>query len=558
MAAPTGPQRDLYRLVVEVFAKPLYVLFYVACMGIIFMHLSHGVSSAMQSLGVNHPRYDRLIRVGGSVARRGHRRRLRAHPDARLRRGAAMTLDAKIPGGPIEAKWERHKFESKLVAPANRRKFTVIVVGTGLAGGSASASLGELGYNVLSFCIHDSPRRAHSIAAQGGINAAKNYRNDGDSVYRLFYDTVKGGDYRAREANVYRLAQLSVNIIDQCVAQGVPFAREYGGLLDNRSFGGAQVSRTFYARGQTGQQLLLGAYQSMMRQVDAGTVTVVPQREMLDLVVVDGTGARHHHAQPRHRRTRALARRRRLPGDRRLRHGLLPLDQRGELERHGGVARAQARRALRQSVLHADSPDVHSRSRRPSVEAHADEREPAQRRPGLGAEEPARPAAAASRFPTTIATTTSSAAIRASATWCPRDVASRAAKAVCDEGRGVGETGLAVYLDFADAIHRLGAETHQAALRQPVRDVREDHRREPVRGADADLPRRPLHDGRPVGGLQPDEQPPRPVRARRGQLLRSRRQPAGRERAHAGTGRRLLRHPGHAQRTTWRPRRCRR
>ena len=177
---------------------------------------------------------------------------------------------SKNPGGPLAEKWDRHRFESKLVNPANRRKYTIIIVGTGLAGASAASSLGELGYNVLSFCIQDSPRRAHSIAAQGGINAAKNYQNDGDSIQRLFYDTVKGGDYRSREANVYRLAQLSVNIIDQCVAQGVPFAREYGGLLDNRSFGGAQVSRTFYARGQTGQQLLLGAYQSMMRQVEHG------------------------------------------------------------------------------------------------------------------------------------------------------------------------------------------------------------------------------------------------------------------------------------------------
>ena len=199
-----------------------------------------------------------------------------------------MTLDAKIPAGPIADKWDRHKFEMKLVNPANKRKYTIIVVGTGLAGASAAASLGELGYNVLNFCIQDSPRRAHSIAAQGGINAAKNYQNDGDSVYRLFYDTVKGGDYRSREANVYRLAQLSVNIIDQCVAQGVPFAREYGGLLDNRSFGGAQVSRTFYARGQTGQQLLLGAYQSLMRQVHAGAVKLFARREMLDLVVIDG------------------------------------------------------------------------------------------------------------------------------------------------------------------------------------------------------------------------------------------------------------------------------
>jgi len=199
-----------------------------------------------------------------------------------------MTLDSKIPGGPLAEKWDRHRFESKLVSPANRRKYTVIIVGTGLAGASAASSLGELGYNVKSFCIHDSPRRAHSIAAQGGINAAKNYQNDGDSIQRLFYDTIKGGDYRAREANVFRLAQLSVNIIDQCVAQGVPFAREYGGLLDNRSFGGAQVSRTFYARGQTGQQLLLGAYQSMMRQVDKGTVAMFPNREMLDLVIVNG------------------------------------------------------------------------------------------------------------------------------------------------------------------------------------------------------------------------------------------------------------------------------
>src|SRR5690349_1159172 len=199
-----------------------------------------------------------------------------------------VALDAKIPDGPIEQKWDTAKFKAKLVNPANKRRYTVLVVGSGLAGAAAAASMAELGYNVKCFCYQDSPRRAHSIAAQGGINAAKNYRNDGDSIYRLFYDTVKGGDYRSREANVYRLAQLSVNIIDQCVAQGVPFEREYGGLLSNRSFGGAQVSRTFYARGQTGQQLLLGAYQALMRQVDTGSVTVFPRREMLDLVVVDG------------------------------------------------------------------------------------------------------------------------------------------------------------------------------------------------------------------------------------------------------------------------------
>src|SRR6202162_6366320 len=199
-----------------------------------------------------------------------------------------MELHSRVPSGPIEKLWDQARFEMKLVNPANKRKHTIIVVGSGLAGASAAASLAELGYNVQCFCFQDSPRRAHSIAAQGGINAAKNYQNDGDSIYRLFYDTIKGGDFRSREANVYRLAQLSVNIIDQCVAQGVPFAREYGGLLSNRSFGGAQVSRTFYARGQTGQQLLLGAYQSLMRQVHAKTVRMFPRREMLDLVVIDG------------------------------------------------------------------------------------------------------------------------------------------------------------------------------------------------------------------------------------------------------------------------------
>src|SRR5437899_3128221 len=199
-----------------------------------------------------------------------------------------MELKSKIPSGPIENRWERHRFEMKLVNPANKRKYNIIVVGSGLAGASASASLAELGYNVKCFCFQDSPRRAHSIAAQGGINAAKNYQNDGDSIYRLFYDTVKGGDFRARESNVYRLAQISLNIIDQCVAQGVPFAREYGGTLTNRSFGGAQVSRTFYARGQTGQQLLLGAYQAMERQIGAGKIALFPPTETLDLIVIDG------------------------------------------------------------------------------------------------------------------------------------------------------------------------------------------------------------------------------------------------------------------------------
>ncbi len=369
-----------------------------------------------------------------------------------------MTLDSKAPSGPLADKWDRHKFNIKLVNPANKRKYTVIVVGTGLAGASAAASLGELGYNVLSFCIHDSPRRAHSIAAQGGINAAKNYKNDGDSVYRLFYDTIKGGDYRAREANVYRLAQLSVNIIDQCVAQGVPFAREYGGLLDNRSFGGAQVSRTFYARGQTGQQLLLGAYQALMRQVEAGTVTMFPRREMLDLAVIDGrargivcrnlvTGGIERHAADAvilatggygtayylstnavnsnvtaawraHKRGAFFAN----PCFTQIHPTCIPVS--GE---------QQSKLTLMSESLRNDGrvwvPKKAGDSRRPSEIPEAERDYYLERKyPSFG-------------------------------NLVPRDVASRNAKDVCDEGRGVGETRLAVYLDFADAIGRLGVDT---------------------------------------------------------------------------------------------------
>ena len=289
-----------------------------------------------------------------------------------------VTLEAKIPAGPIEDKWDTYKSDMKLVNPNNKRKFKVIVVGTGLAGASAAATLAELGYQVDAFTYHDSPRRAHSIAAQGGINAAKNYRGDGDSIHRLFYDTVKGGDFRAREGNVYRLAQVSVDIIDQMVAQGVPFAREYGGLLDNRSFGGAQVSRTFYARGQTGQQLLLGAYQQLARQIGLGGVRLFNRLELVDTVVIDGRCA-----------------------------GIVTRDLlTGEIQSHAGDAvvlatggygnvfflstnamncnvtaawRAhRARRVLRQPVLHADPPDVHPAGRRHAVEAHADERVVAQ------------------------------------------------------------------------------------------------------------------------------------------------------------------------------------
>jgi succinate dehydrogenase / fumarate reductase flavoprotein subunit len=372
-----------------------------------------------------------------------------------------MTLDSQVPGGAMAGKWERRKFENKLVNPANRRKYEIVIVGTGLAGASAAAALGEQGYRVKLFCILDSPRRAHSIAAQGGINAAKNYRNDGDSVYRLFYDTVKGGDYRAREANVYRLAQLSVDIIDQCVATGVPFAREYGGLLDNRSFGGAQGSRTFYARGQTGQQLLLGAYQSMLRQVDAGNVTLFARREMLDLVLVDG-------------RARGIVARNLVSG---------------ELERHEGHAvllctggygtvyylstnainsnvtavwRAHKRGALFANPCFTQihptcipvSGDHQSKLTLMSESLRNDGRvwvpkKSGDKRPAHQIPDSERDYYLERRYPSF-------------GNLVPRDVASRAAKQQADEGHGVGETGLSVYLDFKEAISRLGIEVIKA------------------------------------------------------------------------------------------------
>jgi succinate dehydrogenase / fumarate reductase flavoprotein subunit len=364
-----------------------------------------------------------------------------------------MPLDAKIPGGPLAEKWDRHLFELKLVNPANKRKFEIIVVGTGLAGGSASATLAELGYNVKTFCIQDSPRRAHSIAAQGGINAAKNYPNDGDSIWRLFYDTVKGGDFRAREANVYRLAQVSNHIIDHCVAQGIPFARDYGGLLDNRSFGGAQVSRTFYARGQTGQQLLLGAYSALSRQVSAGKVQLFARREMLELVVING-------------QARGIVARNLINGN---------------IERHeahavvlctGGYGNVfflstnamasnvtAAYRAHRKGAffanpcftqIHPTCIPVHgsyqSKLTLMSESLRNDGRvwvpkNPIDKKPPEQIPEAQRDYFLEEKYPSF-------------GNLVPRDVASRNAKEQCDLGKGVGDTRLAVYLDFADAIKR--------------------------------------------------------------------------------------------------------
>ncbi len=286
---------DVFSMMVYGFQNPYVSAFYIVGLFLLTLHLTHGASSFFQSFGMNNRQWTPALAAGRAHFRLAALHRLRLHSRGRSSRtrsarSAAMigSLDPRTPGGNLADKWRTHRDNSRLVNPNNRRKFEVIIVGSGLAGGSAAATLGELGYRVKCFCYQDSPRRAHSIAAQGGINAAKNYQNDGDSVYRLFYDTIKGGDFRSREANVYRLAEVANLIIDQCVEQGVPFAREYGGLLANRSFGGAQVSRTFYARGQTGQQLLLGAYQALCRQIAAGTVKMFPQTEMLDVVIVDG------------------------------------------------------------------------------------------------------------------------------------------------------------------------------------------------------------------------------------------------------------------------------
>ena len=366
-----------------------------------------------------------------------------------------MLPDAKIPDGPIHEKWARHKQELKLISPANRRNYDIIVVGTGLAGASAAASLGEMGYNVKAFCIQDSPRRAHSIAAQGGINSAKNYQNDNDSVYRLFADTVKGGDYRSREANVYRMADLSMDIIDHCVAQGVPFAREYGGLLDNRSFGGAQVARTFYARGQTGQQLLLGAYGAMMKEVAQGSVSVYPRREMLDLVVVDG-------------RARGIVTRNLVSGriESHSAHTVLLctggystafyLSTNAKACNVTAHWRAHKRGAYFANPcftqIHPTCIPVHgdyqskltlmSESLRNDGRIWAPKTPGDTRHPNEIPEED-RDYFLERKYPTF-------------GNLVPRDVASRNAKYVCDEGRGVGATGQAVYLDFRDAIARLG------------------------------------------------------------------------------------------------------
>ena len=366
-----------------------------------------------------------------------------------------MELKSNVPTGPIEKAWDQRKFDYKLVNPANKRKFNLIVVGSGLAGGAAAASLGELGYNVKCFCYQDSPRRAHSIAAQGGINAAKNYRNDGDSIYRLFYDTVKGGDFRAREYNVYRLAQVSVNIIDQCVAQGVPFAREYGGLLDNRSFGGAQVSRTFYARGQTGQQLLLGAYQALERQVGLGQVAMLPRRDMLDLIVIDG-------------RARGIVARNLLDGKMEIHIGdavILASGGYGNVfylsTNAKGCNATAVWRAYKRGALFANpcytqihptcipvSGEYQSKLTLMSESLRNDGRIWVPKTPGD------------KRSPNTIPETERDYYLErrypSFGNLVPRDIASRAAKAECDSGHGVGESGLGVYLDFGDAIKRLG------------------------------------------------------------------------------------------------------
>jgi succinate dehydrogenase flavoprotein subunit len=369
-----------------------------------------------------------------------------------------IELRSNVPDGPIEQKWDKHRFEIKLVNPSNKRKYTILMVGSGLGGASAAASLSELGYNVECFCFQDSPRRAHSIAAQGGINAAKNYRNDGDSVYRLFYDTVKGGDFRSREANVYRLAQISVEIIDQCVAQGVPFAREYGGLLANRSFGGAQVSRTFYARGQTGQQLLLGAYQQLEKEIDRGGVTMYPRTEMLDLIVIDG-------------RARGIVTRNMVTGEISSHVGdavvlgtggygnVFYLSTNAKGSNATAIWRAHKRGAAFANPCYTQihptcipvSGEYQSKLTLMSESLRNDGRVWVPKRAGDKRR--------AGEIPDNERDYYLERKYPSFGNLAPRDIASRAAKEVCDEGRGVGESGLGVYLDFADAIRRLGEQT---------------------------------------------------------------------------------------------------
>ncbi|MBI4546949.1 MAG: fumarate reductase/succinate dehydrogenase flavoprotein subunit [Ignavibacteriae bacterium] len=368
-----------------------------------------------------------------------------------------MTLNSKIPEGPIQEKWDNHRFNLKLVNPANKQKFHIIVVGTGLAGASAAASLAELGYHVTSLCYHESPRRAHSIAAQGGINAPKNYRNDGDSIWRLFYDTIKGGDYRAREANVYRLAQISNNIIDQCVAQGVPFAREYGGLLDTRSFGGVQVARTFYARGQTGQQLLLGAYQALCKEIDRGGVNFYPRREMLDLVVIDG------HARGIIARNLETGEFESCVGDAVVLAtggygNVFYLSTNAKLSNATAIWRAYKRGAffgnpcftqihptcIPVSSVHQSKLTLMSESLRNDGRIWVPKKTGDKRNP-KDIPEDERDYYLERLYPSF-------------GNLVPRDVASRRAKEMCDKGNGVGATGFAVYLDFADTIKRNGKQ----------------------------------------------------------------------------------------------------
>ena len=454
-------------------------------------------------------------------------------------------VDAKAPKGPLEERWDTRQFEARIANPANRRRLSVIVVGTGLAGASAAATLGEAGYVVKSFCYQDSPRRAHSIAAQGGINAAKNYKGDGDSVYRLFYDTIKGGDYRSRESNVYRLAQVSRNIIDQCVAQGVPFAREYGGLLDNRSFGGVQVSRTFYARGQTGQQLLIGAYQALERQVAAGTVKTYTRHEMVELIVVDGRA-----------------------------RGIIVRDLvTGELETYfadvvvlasGGYGNVFF---LSTNAMGCNVTATWRAHRKGALMAN----------PCYTQIHPTCiPVSGAHQSKLTLM---SESLRNDGRIWVPKNATGRR------EGPAGHPRGGPRLLPGADLPrlrqpgpprHRLPAgqehvrrgprrrpgrrgraprrlprllgghrpprpQGDRGQVRQPLRHVRPDHGRGPLRGADADLPRGALRDGRPVGRLRPPVHDPGPVRDRRGELLRPRRQPARRLGADAGPGRRLLR-----------------
>jgi hypothetical protein len=515
------PVPDVYAMMILGFQVWWVAAFYLIAQALLFIHLGHGISSAFQSFGFrNHvwwPRIQFLAKAASTAIFVGYaliplqftcassaritptkfgrkskparpRNPSRLRPPERRRTNMA-TLNSNIPSGPLSQKWESYKFNTKLINPANKRKYKIIVVGAGLAGSSACATLAELGYEVHNFVFHDSPRRAHSVAAQGGINAAKNYQNDGDSVHRLFYDTIKGGDFRAREANVHRLAEVSVNIIDQCAAQGVPFAREYGGLLDNRSFGGAQVSRTFYARGQTGPTTVARRVFRVEQDDRRGGGEVLHAFRNARSRRRGRPRERHHRPQPSDRRNLQAQRGRGGAGDRRLRQRLQSLDLRPRLQLHRHLARLQTRRLHGQSLLHADPSDLHPGQRRLSIQTHVDERIAAQRRSRLGAEEEGRLQESVPRtLRRTIAIIISNACIRHSAISRPATLPAARPRRFATKVAASAKPAWACISTFSAAIGRLGEVRSASVTATCSRCITKSRTRTPTKRRCASIP----------------------------------------------------------------------